>query len=516
MRKIIMFFLTIFFMALGGVVQATRTAHGSERDDNRVLLVYDSQNTVEQGEKKIDTLQRMLAGMGLKVKTVKESEYQKGELNHSYQGVITMINWKQASLDNPTFVKDCNQYDGVKLHIGEGLDRTEQKQLQVKLKTIYQQQFILSDDSSTEMLPFVERMDVLTGVPKQAQSYGMLKTQNNEGQSYKYGVINRKQGYLPFFNNKGLGLITASKMIAILFNRQEEAKPLLTITDVSPYSNLKLLDQLSVFCEKHGIPLAISTSTVAKNTEMHAYKRFTMYLRGLEDRGGVIFLQAPVIGGATADNAGELSELFDNYLLNLAQNQVYPVGISAQGYWNQDRVLRNSALKKANYQMLLPNKKVVYLDQDNQGGTNSRSYLALPASSFNKIKHQADVRFAMPTALTFKMPDSKVKLKNLKEQIQALNFEWQAPDEAINSKIDFASSSLAFQNGQYLVNGKETEVEVNSNMENTDKPTPTPALFKGFFRVEGQIITVFFAIIFTVLIIFIAFGRKIYKNMFKR
>ncbi|WP_229567214.1 hypothetical protein [Pediococcus pentosaceus] len=48
-----MFFLTIFFMALGGVVQATRTAHGSERDDNRVLLVYDSQNTVEQGEKRL-------------------------------------------------------------------------------------------------------------------------------------------------------------------------------------------------------------------------------------------------------------------------------------------------------------------------------------------------------------------------------------------------------------------------------------------------------------------------------
>ena len=83
-------------MALGGVVQATQTVHGSERDDNRVLLVYDSQNTVEQGEKKIDTLQRMLAGMGLKVKTVKEGEYQKGELNRSYQGVITMINWKQA------------------------------------------------------------------------------------------------------------------------------------------------------------------------------------------------------------------------------------------------------------------------------------------------------------------------------------------------------------------------------------------------------------------------------------
>lgn len=50
MRKIIMFFLTIFFMTLGGVVQATQTVHGSERDDNRVLLVYDSQNTTENDE----------------------------------------------------------------------------------------------------------------------------------------------------------------------------------------------------------------------------------------------------------------------------------------------------------------------------------------------------------------------------------------------------------------------------------------------------------------------------------
>lgn len=166
MRKIFFPLLTIFLIAFSGIIQANQTVYGSKRDSNHVLLVYDSQNTVEQGGKKIDTLQRILAGIGLKVTTIKESEYQKGELSHGYQGVITMINWEQAQLVNPGFIKDRDQYDGIKLHIGEGLDTTEQQQLQVKLKTIYQQQLILKDGNSTEMMPFVDRMDVLTGIPK--------------------------------------------------------------------------------------------------------------------------------------------------------------------------------------------------------------------------------------------------------------------------------------------------------------------------------------------------------------
>jgi hypothetical protein len=516
MNKIYLFLLTVVFAITSGAVALTSTAHASEHGNGRVLLVYDSQNTVKQGEKKIDTLQRMLTGMGLKVTTVKESEYKKGELNQGYQGVITLINWKQAGLVNSTFIHDRNQYDGIKLHIGEGLDETEQHQLQVELKTVYQQQLILDDEQNTEILPFITRMDVLTGVPKKAQTFGELKNQSIKDEKYAYGVINQHQGYLPFFNNKGLGLITASKMIATLFDRQQETKPLLTITGVSPYSNLKMLDKLSAYCEDIGVPLAISTVTVDKNTEMQAYKRFTRYLRKIEDRGNVIFLQAPVIGGATKANAMDLSELFDNYLLNLAQNQIYPVGISAQGFWNQDRILRNNALKKASYWMMLPNTKTVYLDQDDQAGVSERSYVALSAATFNKIDHQEDVRFAMPTALTMKMPDSDVKLQNLKEQIRAMDFSWQDPEEEISSKIDFASSGLAYRNGQYLVNGKETEIDMHLDVEASTKPKAKPALFRGFFKVQGRIITVFFAIIFTILVIFIALGRKIYKRMFKR
>lgn len=97
MRKIFFPLLTIFLIAFSGIIQANQTVYESKRDSNHVLLVYDSQNTVEQGEKKIDTLQRILAGIGLKVTTVKESEYQKGELSRGYQGVITMINWKKPS-----------------------------------------------------------------------------------------------------------------------------------------------------------------------------------------------------------------------------------------------------------------------------------------------------------------------------------------------------------------------------------------------------------------------------------
>ncbi|KLD60757.1 hypothetical protein WP50_07685, partial [Lactiplantibacillus plantarum] len=73
-----------------------------------------------------------------------------------------------------------------------------------------------------------------------------------------------------------------------------------------------------------------------------AYQRFAKVLRLIENRGGVIFLKTPVVGGVTASSGPGLSKLMDSYVIQLAQNQVYPVGISASAYWNQDRVYRQT------------------------------------------------------------------------------------------------------------------------------------------------------------------------------
>lgn len=493
-------------------------------DDNsqKVLLVYDSKDHIHQGEQRIDSLQRILTGMNLKVKTEKASDYKKGELQKGYAGVITLINWDKAGLMNQSFEKDREEYDGIKLHIGEGITPQELQQLDAKVDKIYQKQLTLTVDENSQQLPFSQTMEPLVDIPKNAQVIGKLVTQEKNQDEYNYGVINGKNGYLPFFEAKSLSLLSATKLITQLFKNNQTFKPLLTFTGVSPYTDMEILDELSAYCEKMDIPFAISTVSVAKNTEMQAFNRFAISLRRIEDRNGLIFLNAPVIGGATKDTGTELSGLFDGYLLNLARQGVYPVGISTPGFWNQDQILRQNALKKANTWMLLPNStaKMMNLNVDNNSSVAKKSYYAVNASSIDTIKNRAELRFNIPTAVTIAMPNSSVKLRNVKEQIRKLDLNWENPSQIeFESRINFASSKLSYKLGQYFVNESPVEINVNSKDKNTinnTTSTKNKVLLKDFFHVQGRIITVIFVVIFIVLIVFIFIGRKIYRNKFKR
>lgn len=488
------------------------------QSSDRVLLVYDSENTIDHGQKKIDAIQRILTGMNLRVKTKKVSDYQKGELNQNYTGVITMINWNQANLDQTTFIHDRTRFNGIKLHIGPGMDPDELKAFGASSNKVYQKQLTLVDGENKQQLPFTETMETLTNLSRHSQTIGKLVTQEKNQKNFNYGVISGKNGYLPFFETKSLSLLSATKLITKLFQEKRTYQPLLTFTNVSPYTDLNLLDQLSQYCEDQDIPFAISTVTVAKNTEMQAYRRFTTALRKIESRNGLIFLNAPVIGGATKDTGPELSDLFDGYLLSFAREQVYPVGISTPGFWNQDQTLRSGSLVKANTWLLLPNKKTTFVNEDHQGQVANRSYYAIDSASISTIQNQDRLEFNIPTAVTIGMPDSQRKLKNVEEQISKLNFNWENPSQnGLKTKIDFASSSIEYREEQYFVNQKPVEIDVNYHNQDASQTTSTnKVLLKGFFHVQGQIISILFVVILIVLVVFIIIGRKIYNNNFKR
>lgn len=147
-------------------------------NDNRVLLVYDSQNDVKNDKVNISALQRSLTSMNLRVKTLQQQKYQKGTLNDKkYMGVITMINWRQVGLINQDYLKDRDEFSGIKLHIGENLTQTEINQLGVQVQKIYQQQLILSDKKDRETLPFKESITVITKTGDSSQQIGVLSSQ---------------------------------------------------------------------------------------------------------------------------------------------------------------------------------------------------------------------------------------------------------------------------------------------------------------------------------------------------
>lgn len=487
--------------------------------NERVLLVYDSQNTTAKANQKIATLQRALTSLNLRVKTIKESDYQSGELT-GYDGVITMINWPKAELTNHQFVRDRQKFKGIKLHIGDNLTSAEATELGVKQHRIYQQQLILKNQGTSQLLPFSETMTVVDHLPKKAKTIGKLSTQQANQKTTSYGLIVGKNGYLPYFSTKGLSLLAAVQTLAELFGRTATYQPLLTISNVTPYSHLKNLDRLSRYCERMGIPFAISTVSVSQNTELHAFKVFAAYLRRVEDRGGIVFIQTPIVGGATAANAQELNDMFTSYLVSLARYQVYPVGISAPGYWNQDRVLRQNSLKKADHWLLLPNTSdQTYLKQDDNAQTAKMSLLAVSASSLNDVRQtETTVKFNSPTAVTVKLPDTATQVHNTERQIQQLNYSWLDPAASWQTEFISGSTDVGYQRGNYLLNGqRETVTADHVTTATSNGGTPNQqVLFKGFFKLQGVLIAGFFTIVLIVMLIFIYLGRRIYRNMFRR
>lgn len=496
------------------------TVNVQAADNNRVLLVYDSQNDVNEDKKNIDTLQRSLTSMNLRVKTVEQSDYKKGTLdNNKYTGVITMINWRQLGLINQDFINDRDEFSGTKLHIGENLTANETNQLGVKAEKIYQQQLVLKNDTNKELLPFSNSITVITEKADDSQQVGTLTTQQSDQKTYPFGYIRGNQGYLPFFASDGLSLMTEMQLIGQLFGRVGKYQPLLTITNVTPYSDLKLLDALSKFFYKNEIPFAVSTVSVSENTEMKAFSRFTAELRNIENRDGIIFLQTPMVSSNSDTDGKILEQNFATYIVSLARHQVFPVGISSHGFWNQDKVLRNNSLNYADHWLLLPDdQKVTYIKQDNDAQITKQSFFAMSATSLNNVKKDTSTSFVIPTALTISMSDSKQGLEHVENEIRNLNLSWYDPvSDNLQTEINTASTVLNYHQGKYFANGRSEAIQSTNYIGDREfsdgKPT---SLFSNYFKVQGNILAVFFVIVMVILLSFIYVGQRIYWNRFKR
>ena len=516
-RRILLIFVLLAIFAID--LAFPQSVEASDTS-NRVLLVYDSKNDVKNDKVNIDALQRSLTSMNLRIKTLQQSDYKKGMLsNKKYLGVITMVNWRQVGLTNQTFIRDRDNFSGIKLHIGEGLTSTEIKQLDSQVEKIYQQQLILSDGHDKETLPFKQSITVVTKVNKSAKQIGLLSTQQANQKSYPFGYINGKQGYLPFFSNEGLSLMVQTKMIAQLFNRIGKYQPLLTITNVTPYTNLATLDKLSLFLYKKEIPFAVSMTSVSDNTEMKAFDRFTAVLRNVENRGGIIFLQTPTVSSGIDSDGQIINKNFLTYIVSLARQQVFPVGISSEGFWNQDKILRTNSLKFADHWLLLPNgEKVNYVNEDNDAQISKKTFFGMSVSSMNNVKKNDETSFNIPTALTISMPYSQKQLEHVENEIVGLNLNWFDPvDDDLRTMLNTETTALQYKHGQYVVNGKIEDIHpASSDLNKQFSDGKSSALFSGYFRVQGNILAVFFVVIMIVLLIFIFIGQKIYWNRFRR
>lgn len=500
------------------------TALTVQASTKRVLIVYDAINPTVNGQQKVDGLQRLFTSLGIQTQTERLSDYYAGQLTtKKYQGVVTLVNWPQGHLTNAAFVKDRQAFDGTQLHVGQSLSQAEATNLHSKRQQVYHQQFSLHDGKQQQLLPFSDDITTLTATGSDVKTIGQLTTQAPVKRQYAYGTIRGQYGYLPSFSAKGFSFVVASRVVAQLFQKTTSNRPLLTITGVTPYSDLKQLTRVSHALKQAKIPFAVSTTSTAENTTMHAFQNFTDSLRQVELDGGVVFLEAPYVGTANAQSGNTLEQTMVAQLNQLGQRQVFPVGISASNFWNQDQVLRRYGLQHANHVILLPDPTTTtFAKQDNLGTTFTSAQYGLSLASLQSVKNgqqvtQSDLKFAMPTAITVGLPDSTKGVTAMLKRITNTSLTWENPATSWRTQINSASATFQYRLGQYYLNGRQVTVKTKaSGVPRYQPKVKTKVLLSTYFKFQGWFLFGFFTITTVVLIVFLVLGRRVYRRMFMR
>lgn len=495
----------------------------------QVLLVYDGINAAAAGDQKIQALQRSLTGLNRRTKTVALADYRKQALlNENYQAVIVLINWpqKDASKHYQAFWQDLERFSGRQLFIGGQPPQSFQNHFSGTWQRVTHRQFILADDQTAnqQLLTTLDEWHVLMATAP-TTAIGQLQSQETVGGDFAFGAVQGKYAYLPFYTPSGLTSLLADRLLAIwLLNAAQSFRPLLTITEVTPMSSFKYLKKLALYLQREDIPFAISATSVQVNTELPEFRRYTKVLRTVEDAGGIIYLQVPYIYTSLPDQLPVLKSVLAQQLTALTKEAVYPIGISAPSFWNQDKVYQQGGLKRASDVLLLPDPTTISYQQYTKTSTTfKQARTALTIDSLLTIKQQGrfdleKLNFAVPTALTLELPTNQNKYEKAIKKIEAVNHQLFDPRQADwQPQLKYGKHVISYQRGQYLLDGKTQEIVVPLTTQTaTKKKKGATGELNQFFKVQGHILMVFLGIILLILLFFLIRGRRVYWAKYRR
>ncbi|MTV81804.1 hypothetical protein [Secundilactobacillus folii] len=522
-----LFTLLLTLAAILGLRAMTMSTNAAET--RPVLLVYDSKNIATHADLEIDCCQRLMTSLGLPVKSIKLADYQKDELTSGrYQGVVTMKNWDQQRLTNSSFERDRKIFKGVKLHVGPELQSDERQQLCCRFKELTHQQLCLHQERSSQLLSASHQLTVINKHPDNAEKFGWLSGQSDASQTYAYGVKIGRSGFLPSLGDDGLSIEAASQLMGALFKRPTKPhQPLLTITGISPYTNMKRLRTLIKQFSARGYPFALSITSVATNTNLEAFHRYTSTLRFAEQNGGLIFLSPSSETGTHLLNGDELRAIFQTELASLGADHVFPVGVSAPGYWNQSKYRRDAVLQNASHVLLLPNQPTTLGAQTINSTakvTASQPFKAgvigLPFSKFETVTHKDKLRFNSPTSLLIPMPQNNAEIGTILSRLESAQVPWFDPiRDHLNTALETGSALLGYRSGQYWLNGEPLS-DLNLTADQRQSELPTQATKASWMNRVIQWQSTALIWIFSAIGLFLAgllsIGWRLYRGKFIR
>lgn len=535
-RRRVLFWVAFLLILIQGLPIKADEQQKKVVNSNKVLLVYDSKNTYYDGEKIIDSVQRLLTSLGMSTTTTTINKYQRGTLEAGgYKAVVTLINWKSGDFRNQAFSKDRQRFKGSKIHIGQNLETDESLGLRANVEKLVRQQLMFEHKGVLEELPYTDSMEILADIKGSYLTFGKLQLQGNGSiKSIPFGVINNNNAYLPFWKTTGLGLVYEQELLKKLLIKQQKDinyRPMLLVTKVTPFANLEYLKQLIQTLYRTGIHFVISATISTQNTNQKAFFDYVNLLKYAEEHNGLIYLRVPYLQkgyltGAVTNKS--LSSIILENLRVMYRNQIYPMGITAPNYWNHDKVLSNAGLKRADEVLLLSSPKVYpIIATSKTSAIYNHAYYVASLNSFEKIKAtrsvltNKDMKFKVPTALSVNLPRTYTKLKRIEKDISKIDLTWYDFSTDSNyKKMVIGNKLITYQYGNYFVNGQQKDILEKDNKQNSSHKKRQKRTFiqqiNHAFSLGSRVLMIIVIISLAGLTIFLIKGRQVYIEKFKK
>lgn len=491
----------------------------AQADSQDVLLVYDSLNIGEEKAENVDGLQRLLTSLGMAVTSYSMDDYQEGILtDRNFSAVITFINWPEKGLTNNHFMEDRKNFSGKKLHIGENIAEDESVLFEGSFQQLSHRQYTLTEKDGffQEFLPYQDQSLLLQ--TDSGTKIGHLTTQEVEPQTYPFGVIQGNNAFLPVFNLDGGIFLEGADTIKTWLGKSESYQPLLIFDSFTPFNNLTVAKEFTEKINYSDVEYILSTTSTTENISNRAFKRFTNFLGSVQENNH-IFLSVPAVNQVDTGDSRILKETLPQEISVLVSQNIYPVGMSAPGYFNYDSQYQADALSLAETLLLEPNPtdEPSYRQQTHQGTTFDTGIFSWRASNLDNVewlKASSDYQFPLPLGVSYSFPENQTQLKKTMEKLKQLNVSFQS-DDHYRYQIQTQTQMLTYKNGRIYLN--DNPVNRLAQVADTQSATTTTmGLFSNTFDLVNNILIGMIAVTGLILTILFIRGRRNYRAKYLR
>jgi len=508
--------LRIVIIVIGLSVLWTNQSVNAKQNRQNVLLVYDSYATGTSKEGNVDSLKRLLGGLGVNVTVVDFENYEHGDVV-DFAYVIILRNQSAQTAGVDIVMRDIEQYQGKYLHIGTNPSQQLVNTLQMTVQSKQSTTVNIAIDGFNDSLLLSKEDVIIESSSETVHSYGILESEL-DGIFAPYGLNNDKYAFLSFYNDSDISEWAAGYILKDWLNIVDQGKLHVMLTEVYPFSDLNKLREISDTLYEAGIPFLVSTKPIFNNFDFPAAKRYAETLKYIQSRNGTIIVDAPAVSSTISADISILRSNIASYIDFLASHEVAPLGATAEMYWFQDQYYMSEGLAFYDSTIMLPNIKVMSNQPTNTITTFDSSLYSI---SLDKWKE-----YASPSQLINDLPLNIVltldieELEEIDEQLRWLSGAWYQFHDFKSSAHRITTEKNMITSSQGILQINDAVVAMHQNYTDITSDytyvEEQEASLETFFTFQNKIFIILIIVILIIFMFLLFIGYRMYRKKYVR